>query len=87
MKLRSRPGFGLIEGLVVVAILAAIGALVYFAVVPKKSPQATSSSSPAAQSTPASIAEVESDRQQLEAEDGSDVQKELDSLTTDLNTL
>lgn len=82
----ARKGFGLIEWLVIGGILVIIGALVYVAVAPKsnKTAEKVEISSTA---TPATIEEVKQDQKALEAEDGSDVDQDLDALTSDLENL
>lgn len=84
--MQQRKGFGIIEGLVVVAIVIVIAGLIYVALAPKKSPQESASSS-SPQTTPANIDQVQADKKALDQEDGADVQKELNSLTTDLDSL
>lgn len=82
----QRKGFGLIEWLIIGGILVVIGALVYVAVAPKPS-TTTDKVEVSSTTTPSSIEEVKQDQKAVEAEDGSDVDQELDSLTSDLENL
>ncbi len=82
----QRKGFGLIEWLIIGGILVVIGALVYVAVAPKSS-KTTEKVEVSNTATPSSIEEVKQDQKAVEAEDGSDVDQELDSLTSDLENL
>ena len=82
----QRKGFGLIEWLIIGGILVVIGALVYVAVAPKPS-TTTDKVEVSSTTTPSSIEEVKQDQKAVEAEDGSEVDQELDSLTSDLENL
>lgn len=82
----QRKGFGLIEWLIIGGILVVIGALVYVAVAPKPS-TTTDKIEVSSTTTPSSIEEVKQDQKAVEAEDGSEVDQELDSLTSDLENL
>lgn len=82
----QRKGFGLIEWLIIGGILVVIGALVYVAVAPKPS-TTTDKVEVSSAATPSSIEEVKQDQKAVEAEDGSEVDQELDSLTSDLENL
>ena len=82
----QKKGFGLIEWLIIGGILVVIGALVYVAVAPKPS-TTTDKIEVSSTTTPSSIEEVKQDQKAVEAEDGSEVDQELDSLTSDLENL
>ncbi len=82
----QRKGFGLIEWLIIGGILVVIGALVYVAVAPKPS-TTTDKIEVSSTTTPSSIEEVKQDQKAVEAEDGSEIDQELDSLTSDLENL
>lgn len=82
----QRKGFGLIEWLIIGGILVVIGALVYVAVAPKPS-TTTDKVEVSSTTTPSSIEEVKQDQKAVEAEDGSEIDQELDSLTSDLENL
>ena len=82
----QRKGFGLIEWLIIGGILVVIGALVYVAVAPKPS-TTTDKVEVSSTTTPSSIEEVKQGQKAVEAEDGSEIDQELDSLTSDLENL
>lgn len=82
----QKKGFGIIEWLIIGGILVVIGALVYVAVAPKSSKTAEKVEVTST-ATPATIEEVKADQKAIEAEDGSDVDKDLDALTSDLENL
>lgn len=82
----QRKGFGLIEWLIIGGILVVIGSLVYVAVAPKPS-TTTDKVEVSSTTTPSSIEEVKQDQKAVEAEDGSEIDQELDLLTSDLENL
>ncbi len=88
-EFKQRPGMGVVEILIIVAVLIVIGALAYFALAPKSSTTSNVSLSPATSpnASYSSVDEVKSAQAELDKEDGSDVQKDVDSLTADLNAL
>jgi cytoskeletal protein RodZ len=83
----KRKGFGIIEWLIIAAILVVIGALVFVALKPQDKKTDTAKSETTTQATPESIDEVKAEQKALESDDGSDIDQELDSLTSDLENL
>lgn len=87
MHKMKRPGFGAIEILIIAAVMIVIGGLAYYALAPKPSKtNVQSQTSPSAKAID-SVEEVKTEQTQLEKEDGTEVQTELDALTADLNSL
>jgi cytoskeletal protein RodZ len=83
----SRKGFGIIEWLIIAAILIVIGALVFIALKPSATKTDSTKTQVTTQATPDSIDDVKKEQEALEADDGSDIDQELDSLTSDLENL
>lgn len=86
-NIRSRRGFGIIEWLIIAAILVVIGALVFVALKPQDKKTDTTKSEITTQATPENIDDVKAEQKALESDDGSDIDQELDSLTSDLENL
>lgn len=82
-----RKGFGIIEWLIIAAILIVIGALVFVAIKPSTTKTDSTKTETTTQATPDSIDEVKKEQEALEADDGSDIDQELNSLTSDLENL
>lgn len=81
---RQRRGFGFIEWLIIGGILIVIGALVYVAVAPKPSKTANKAE---VNAKPVSIEEIKEDQKAIEADNGTDIDRDLNSLTSDLENL
>lgn len=85
----KRAGMGVIEILIICAVLIVIGGLAYVALVPKKDAVSTNVQTQASpnNTTYNSLEEVKSAQKDLDKEDAAEVQKDSDSLTADLNSL
>lgn len=83
---RRRADFGIIEGLIIIGVLIVVGTLVLVAIEPASTKTDNQVKTSPTTISP-SIDEVKSDQNALEADDETDLNQELDALTTDLENL
>ncbi len=83
----DKRGFGIIEWLIIIALLIVVGALVFVALKPSAKKADSTQSEVTTQATPGNIDEVKTEQKALEAEDGGDIDQDLDALTSDLENL
>lgn len=85
---RKQKGFGIIEGLIIIGILVVLGALIFVAVAPQPAKTTTKNKAESSSSVaPASIEDVKADQKEIEANNDTDIDQELDALTSDLENL